>query len=61
MGWVGGWLGGCVGGCGRDIKGLSNSHFFKYVNKQDELIPNIRLKVIRGFYTKTCEHLKFQN
>ena len=46
---------------GGDHLCLSISLIFKYVNKQDVLIPKIRLKVVYGFLIKRYEHFKFQN
>ena len=34
---------------------------FKYVNKRDELIPNMVSKVVYGFSIRSYEHFKFQN
>ena len=56
-----GWVGGLVGG---DQKGPPILLNFKYVNKQDALIPNLASKVVYGNQIKsyeqfTSEILKF--
>ena len=53
-GWVGGWMGG-------DQKGPSIFLIFKYVNKQDALIPNLASKVVYDNYIKSYEQFKFEN
>ena len=35
--------------------------FFKYVKKQNVLIPNMVSKVVYGFFIRRYEHFKFQN
>ena len=52
--WVGGWLGG-------DQKGPSIFLIFKYVNKQDALIPNLASKVVYDNKIKSYEQFKFEN
>ena len=32
---------------------------FRYVNKLDVLVTNMALKLVNGFYIKSCEQLKF--
>ena len=43
-----------------DKMGLSNAFIFKYVNKQDALIPNMVSKVVYGFFIKSYEQINFQ-
>ena len=54
---MGGWVDGWVGG---DQKGPSILLIFKYVNKQDALIPNMVSKVVYGFFIKSYEQINFQ-
>ena len=49
-----GWVGG-------DQKGPSIFLIFKYVNKQDALIPNLASKVVYDNYIKSYEQFKFEN
>ena len=51
---MGGWVGG-------DQKCPSILLIFKYVDKQDVLIPNMVSKVVYGFFIKSYEHFNFQN
>ena len=46
---------------GGDQKGPSIFLIFKYVNKQDALIPNLASKVVYDNYIKSCEQFKFEN
>ena len=49
-GWMGGWVGGWMGGwVGCDFFAPSIFLFFKYDNKQYELIPKQCLKVALAF------------
>ena len=45
-GWMDGLMGGWMGG---DQKGLLIFLIFKYINKQDVLIPNIASKVVHSY------------
>ena len=49
-----GWVGG-------DQKGPLIFLNFKYINKQNALIPNMVSKVVYGFYIRSYEYFKFQN
>ena len=51
---MGGWMGG-------DQKGPSIFLIFKYVNKQDALIPNLASKVVYDNKIKSYEQFKFEN
>jgi len=44
-----------------DQKGPSIFLIFKYVNKQDALIPNLASKVVYDNYIKSYEQFKFEN
>ena len=58
-GWVGGWADGWVGGwVGGDQKGPSIFLIFKYINKQDVLIPHIISILDYGFCIKRYEHFE---
>ena len=62
FGWVGGWVGEWVGGrLGGGQKGPLIFLIFKYVSKQDALIPNLASKMVYDNYIKSYEQLEYKN